>query len=398
MSRWTTPKDLRNQVERYWQRGDLLRAQLQDNPGYPMTLRLRKPTARELTDDFAAVADWVGELREASKECRGTGYTLHWRQRQHRVHGVNDLPDSAYVENHADALMLIGKQHQARQFSELASETLSRFPALADWVEKRPLRLLEHRGDWPRILAVLAAFQSHPLPGCYLRELDIPGVHSKFIETHRGLIAEMLDELLPDDVIDTSARGARGFNRRYGLRDKPTRLRFRFLDPSLSLAGIRDLEIPVDDFARLAPQVRRVFVTENDINGLSFPDFPEALVIFGLGYGVDTLSDIHWLRSTAVWYWGDIDTHGFAILHRLRKHLPAVGSLLMDRATLEAHRSLWGKEDARRRTVSDLSNLTAPEQTLYRQLCDDSLASNLRLEQEHVRQAWVKAQLDGLPI
>lgn len=417
MSGWTTPQDLHAQVEKHWRRGELLRAQLDSirldseqidstsidttpidsTAFYPLTLRLKGPTARELTDDFSAVADWVRSLREGSKESRGHGYTLHWQRRQHRVHGANELPDGASIDSQSDALSLIGKERQAKQFSALAREILSRFPLLLKaWIEKRPLQLLEYRQDWPRILAVLEAFESHPRPECYLRELDIPGVHSKFIETHRGLLSELLDAVLPEHAIDATGRGARGFNQRYGLRDKPARVRFRFLDPSLAMSGIRDMEIPVADFARLRPRVDRVFVTENEINGLSFPDYPGALVIFGLGYGVRTLVDIPWLHTSSLWYWGDIDTHGFAILHRLRNHLPAARSLLMDHATLEAHRSLWGTEDVHKRILTDLSNLTSAEQGLYRTLCENSLGNNLRLEQEHVRQAWLAENLEKL--
>ena len=41
-----------------------------------------------------------------------------------------------------------------------------------------------------------------------------------------------------------------------------------------------------------------------------------------------------WLRRCAVHYWGDIDTHGFAMLARARRALPQTESLLMDRDTL----------------------------------------------------------------
>lgn len=396
MSRWTTPRDLIDQVEKHWRRGDLLRAQFDSGLRYPLTLRLRGPTAGELTDDFAAVADWVSHLQKGSKESRGQGYTLQWQRRQHRVHGANDLPCGATVDSQSDALAMIGKERQAGQFSSLASDILARFPDLSEWIARRPLRLLEYRDDWPRILAVLEAFASHPMPECYLRELDIPGVHSKFIETHRGLLSELLDLVLPEHAIRTDARGVRGFSRRYGLRDKPIRVRFRFLDPSLALAGIRDLEIPLEDFARLAPGVTRTFVTENEINGLSFPDHPGALVIFGLGYSINTLAMISWLSSCSIWYWGDIDTHGFAILNRFRQHLPQARSLLMDEATLESHRPLWGQEDAGKRFVGDLPQLSQCEQRLYRQLCDNHLAKNLRLEQEHVRQSWLQDALDAL--
>ena len=396
MSTWTTRADLRTQLEKSWQRGDLLRARLDDAPFYPLTLRLRTPNSRELGEDFAAVAEWLSALRRGSKQEMGRGYTLHWQQRLHRLHGSNELPAAVTVDSEADALALLGKQKQMDQFADLAAESLSRFPVLQGWLHGKPLRLLQYAEDWPRILNVLDAFCANPRPGCYLRELDIPGVHSKFIEQHRGFLAEVLDAALPAEAIDTSAAGARSFNRRFGLRDKPARIRFRLLDPDLAIQGLSDLEIPVGDFARLAPGADTIFITENDINGLAFPAFPSALIIFGLGYGVDTLSGIPWLADKDVHYWGDIDTHGFAILSRLRQHLPHACSLLMDRATLDAHHLLWGREDKAKRFTGDLPGLVGSEQALYRVLCENQLADCLRLEQEHIRQHWLATHLKAL--
>ena len=61
---------------------------------------------------------------------------------------------------------------------------------------------------------------------CTCASSKFRGSDSKFIETHRGLISEWLDLILPDSAIDTSAAGSRGFNRRYGLRDKPALVPF----------------------------------------------------------------------------------------------------------------------------------------------------------------------------
>ena len=58
------------------------------------------------------------------------------------------------------------------------------------------------------------------------------------------------------------------------------------------------------------------------------------MVIFGGGYAVGLLESLAWLADLDVVYWGDIDTHGFAILDRLRRHFPRLRSVLMDRATL----------------------------------------------------------------
>ena len=97
------------------------------------------------------------------------------------------------------------------------------------------------------------------------------------------------------------------------------------------------------------------------------------------------------LTDAEVIYWGDIDTHGFAILDRLRAWLPQARSVLMDRQTLLAHRDRWGTED--RPACSALTRLTAEEQDLYADLVADAMGERVRLEQERIDWAWVEERL-----
>nr|WP_274600657.1 DUF3322 domain-containing protein [Halorhodospira neutriphila] len=110
---------------------------------------------------------------------------------------------------------------------------------------------MEHAEEWPQLLAVCAWFRDHPRPGIYLRQLDIPGVDTKFIESRRRLLGELLDLVLPAEAVDTRYTGARGFEARYGLRQAPTRVRLRLLDPELAIRGLTDLAVPVEELARL---------------------------------------------------------------------------------------------------------------------------------------------------
>lgn len=394
---WTTPDELRAQLQKLWDGGAWLAAEVTGKPLFPRELRLRRPSARELAERFGDVRDWILALRAGSREQRGYGYALRYERVNNRIHGANDLPVAAMVPTSADGLRLIGRSRDAERFRGLVEITRERFPQLDAWLARRPLAALGEIDAWPRVLAVVDYFRTNPRPGLYLRQLDIPGVDTKFIENRRQLLGELLDQVLPDAAIDTSATGARGFERRYGLRPKPPLVRFRLLDPALYIRGLSDLSVPPEQFTALAPVVERVFITENEINGLAFPDCGRSLVIFGLGYGLDRLADIHWLREVPVYYWGDIDTHGFAILNRLRTALPQARNLLMDRATLDAHRPLWGEEPADKRFLGELPHLDAQERALYDELRTDRLGERLRLEQERIGFGWLRKALVNLP-
>lgn len=390
-NQWTSAADLKQQLLRYWDRGDLLRCDLIDEQLFPLKLRLRRPTSRELATRFDEVRQWIGQIEKLD------GYQVEWREVRHQLHGRNKLPQSVSVPDQAMALKLIAKSRQAAIFQELSKSTLREFPGLKHWLIKHPHVMLRHAGHWRQITQVLRYFQRHPKSGLYLRQLDIEDVDTKFIEQHRGLLVKLLDSIFPDNAIDRSATGVRGFNRRYGLKDEPPLIRFRLLDPRQSLQGMTDLSVPADQFARLKLPAATIFITENKINGLAFPHMTDALVIFGLGYGLDRLREIDWLKSRKIYYWGDIDTHGFRMLNQLRKDFPGASSLLMDRETLMQHRVLWVQEKPNQRSLIDLPRLTDEEIQLYDDLRYDRIAEAIRLEQERIQYGWAKRALDSCP-
>jgi hypothetical protein len=388
---WATPADLRAQIQRLWDRGDLLRAAVSDAGPWPLRLGLKTPGAADLSDRFEAVRDWVRTLADTPQ------VRLEWRDWKHRVQGAQRLPAAAWLDTPQAAWAFIGKTRQAQDFQALWRHTAAVQPALLPWLLRRPLQALSLAGRWPQLLAVVAWVQRHPRPGVYLRQVDVAGVDSKFIEAHRGVLAELLDLALPPEAVQAGASGVAQFARRYGFLDKPVRIRFRLLDPALpslpGCAGRPDITLDAASFAALALAVERVFLTENETNFLAFPPVAQAIVVFGAGYGWEALAGAAWLRRCRLHYWGDLDTHGFAILDQLRRHFPDVASLLMDRETLLAHRLHWGEEPEPAR--AELPRLTAPEAAVYDELRFDRLQPRLRLEQERVSFGWFSARLPG---
>ncbi|HTF44517.1 MAG TPA: DUF3322 domain-containing protein, partial [Terriglobales bacterium] len=318
MADWTTPAEIRNEVERLWNSGRILAARLDDTGLFPYAPRLRRPDPAALTARFDEVRKWIRTLEQASKSATGFGYDIEWIELNHRQLGRNRLPARISVATEADAVRLIEKEHEAKRVADLTNATLARFPALAGWLARHPMIALAHAANWDRVLDVLTWFRDHPRPHLYLRQLDIPGVDTKFIEPRKGLLAELLDAVLPPDAVDARFIGAGNFEQRYGLAAEPVLVRFRLLDARLRLQDLSDLTVPAPEFAQMRIAARRVFITENKINGLAFPAMADALVIFGLGYGLARLSEAEWLQTKTLYYWGDIDTHGFAILDRLR--------------------------------------------------------------------------------
>ena len=168
------------------------------------------------------------------------------------------------------------------------------------------------------------------------------------------------------------------------------------LDLSLAVGGLLDVATPAAQFASLAIPARRIFITENEVNGLTFPDVAEGLVVFGLGYGLELLSPATWMQDREIYYWGDIDTHGFAMLERLRATFPSARSLLMDRETLLAHRALWVREAVPFRGT--LQRLEPDERDLFETLVHNRFGEGIRLEQERVSFGRVRQAMQDIAI
>jgi hypothetical protein len=385
---WTTPRDLKAQLSRLWDRGDLLRPLVTGEAIFPLRLALKGPSSSELTERFQAVRAWTAEMAAAPH------FRIELREVHHRVHGLQQLPAQAWLDAPAAALALLGKRREAEFMSHVVELTRSSAPALLPWLARRPLQAVDLADAWPRLIAVVRWVVEHPRPGIYLRQVDVPGVHSKFIEAHRAVLADLLDLALPAGAINENWSGAGQFAARYGFLDKPTRVRFRVLDERICIVPLvarPDITLDADGFARLALSVRRVFITENETNFLAFPSAAGSIVIFGAGYGWDALARARWLDDCALHYWGDIDTHGFAILDQLRTRFEHTESFLMDRETLDAHEAHWGEEPDQ--VLHDLPRLTPDERALFDDLRDNRLRKNLRLEQERIGFHWV---CDGL--
>lgn len=330
--------------------------------------------------------------------------------------GRHEKDDRRELEKAEAEIAFVGKAREAKRFQELAECLAGLDPQLAVWAARRPLKLLELDDDVLSAARAALWLRDNPTPGIYVRQLGLPGVHTKFIERHRQVIDQLLagvapgsdmDEVeadteppmetpAPDVALDDGAgrTPAARFARRHGFLHPPELVRFRVLDPAILVLGdARDITVTAEAFSALQLPVHTVIATENLVNFLALPERPGTLALYGAGYGFSSLRDAAWLRECEVLYWGDLDTHGFRILDQLRAVHPHVASVLMDEETLLAHHDAWGREPSPSRAA--LTRLTAEEAALYEALGNDTYGSAVRLEQELIRWDWALKQLGG---
>ena len=384
MRAWTTPADVERFVRRRWDDGTLLRALADDAPLPVIDLPVHRPAASAIGDDLDAVRRWAAAL-ETGGSRRGDAtarYEVVHGPVGGRAFGRNRLPERVRVTRFDQAWSLLGVTDDVTAFRAVVA-LVSEDPVPREWVREHPLQALAVGDEWGPLLAAYRWLCEARGSGRHLREISAPGVDTKLVERHRGLLATLLD-----------VRGAATpFVRDLGLASKPETVRLRFAPGTLpDLPHLSEVTVRVDELRDSDLAVARAVVVENETTFLSVPVPAGGIVVWGKGFEVDRVGSLPWLRDRAVDYWGDLDTHGFAILDRLRAWLPQTRSFLMDRQTLLTHRERWGSEQ--KPTVARLDRLSAEEHTLYADLVGDRWVTGLRLEQERIDWGWV---VDHLP-
>lgn len=374
---WTQPTDIAAKIRRRWSDGSLATAHLAGR-FEPIDIPIFGPKPSEIGSDLAAVRAWIDALQTGS--AGGRHYELTLATVGGRTIGRNELPVRAAVTQFAQVQALLGIKAAVRKLDEIATLAAG-FERIDAWVRKHPLRAIDAYDAFPGLVAAFDWLDSHRGSGTYLREITAPGIDTKFAENHRRTLAAMLG---------VSAGTAR-FLSDLGLAAKPQLVRLRPA-PSLGLTqGLTEIACRVEELANLALAPRRAVIIENEITYLSTPVPDDGAVIWGSGFAVDRPGRLPWLSGADVTYWGDLDTNGFAILDRLRARLPEARSVLMDFATLDAHRDRWVTED--RPTSAALTRLTAAELDIYTGLVEDRWGTRVRLEQERIDWAWAAQRL-----
>lgn len=327
-------------------------------------------------------------LRQGSKEVRGFGYCVEWRERNSRAFGRNQFPERIFFKTQEDFLRFLGKEREFAVIAETAAELRTTFPRLESWLQANLRHLPGIASDLSGLVEVVRYFVDHPRPNVYARELPL-NVDTKFIERHASLLRDWLDLVLPPHTIRADEKK---FEHRYGLRSADPHLLVRLLDPQLGPElgfPCPEFSLPLDTLATLPVRADLVLIVENKVNLLTLPPVKRGLGLGALGDAATRLRHIPWLGRIPIVYWGDVDVEGLEILSSLRALFPQTRSLLMDVATLDRWPHLIVPGSGYVSTRETPAHLAESEQAAFAR-CRDG---NLRLEQERIPQGAVNPAL-----
>lgn len=381
-----SPEEIKHQALRHWDQ--MLIDHINGTGFSPITInRIGQVKSGEVREQFERLYSEIETLLKYSKNEIGVGYLVELSGQNFRRTGSHELPKSISIETLEDYLHVTGKKKEWLSFLKNYDFVVANIPDLKDWTPDNTSWLLKTSISWDRIIMVCQYFLSIPRPDLYLRQLPIE-IDTKFIEENSSLLISLLDFLIPEYIRDPRAKR---FAKRYFLKYDEPLIRIRVLDETLRFQhNINDLSIPLSAFQVLNIECKRILIAENKMNFLTLSDVPGGLALWsGGGFNISYLKDIEWLVNKPIFYWGDIDEHGFQILHQLRSYYPDAKSILMDMETyVSFERFVVGVPTA---AIGELSLLHPNETEVLTFLKANPLKN--RLEQERITQEYAAKKI-----
>jgi len=131
--------------------------------------------------------------------------------------GEQSLP-SYLVVSQEQFLAYLGKKREFLQHVSFIEESFFQFQSLNPLLIKEPKLIMEYAEVWDRLLKVCHYFMAYPKPNLYIRELEIEGVDSKFIEQHKGVLDKLLETILEPSFYNAEITKISnyGFEKKYG--------------------------------------------------------------------------------------------------------------------------------------------------------------------------------------
>jgi hypothetical protein len=344
---------------------------------WPLEINLNPPSERIALQQPDGVRSWIA----AWQTWQGAG-TLVWVERHWQTLGVQRLPEKLLLHEPKIVAIWLDELRRWERAVARANRLIALWPVLHTALPKHFKILADYtENDFSSLVELLAWLLAHPHSNLYPRQLPIAGIDSKWLESRTRVITDFLA------VIKGNITKSYDFYQQCGLRAKPKLIRLRILDYKLQqfFSGLDDISAPWEQIAVLELPIKEVIIVENLQTFLAFTELPGTVLLIGSGYHLDFLAQLPWLSKPRCTYWGDLDTHGFAILNRAREYLPTLQSILMDEATLLKHKPLWVVEE-KPHCAQMLPNLSANEQYVYSNIKCNHWGQQIRLEQERI--AW----------
>jgi hypothetical protein len=358
-------------IEKRWADTVLAETRGHDDPHWPWAVNLTGLNGQRLNERWSEVWRWILDwnawaeanhctLTSSNRRVGGTTRAIPTRI------NIPDITIAAAATGSGWPQRLDAARARARVLHSEFGDTLT------SGLLRSACGLAEVDFDLAR--AAAAWFRQHDATGLTARQVPIAGLHAKWLDRNMRIVSGL------------SGRAE------LGLVTRPSRIHFSYLDGHWIRQGNRRRDSVALDETNQPPGYRPmvILVTENKDSALFFPEIDGGIVIEGNGNAAVRLAKIPWIRACpAIFYWGDLDAHGFAILDRLRISGIAAESILMDEATLHRYAPYASPTYADGSPLpqgrpAPTPCLSGAERSLLERITDPAWSGPRRIEQERI--------------
>lgn len=363
-----SPSDCSRKLAKQWQQAELRVERLLQPAGWPLKLKIGKPSAEVFSQEPQRVRQHMQAWQQVT-----IGHVEYQPESYRAGSEPVSLPHtwklttpSEWVQATQDAVI----QSEFHRLSQLvAAVPSSQFRTLM--VRQRRLVLDRPAEEVVRSAEVAMLLEPGCASGRPLRALATGNTDSKFFERNRTLITQFLD--LRFDGLPSSM-GLEGF---LGAEE--------FIDHWLLLVPLAtgllpfdQQRVPIQSLASMPASISHVIVVENERCAHQLPSLPGTAAILGAGLNLGWMKE-HWLSGRRIAYWGDMDTWGLTMLSKARSYQPELESILMSVELFEHHQASLAVTEPTTAGVTAPAELNDDEKSLYKHLLGKARG---RLEQE----------------
>lgn len=389
------PADIRKSIKKKEQQGTLYEyAAVPTWEGWdqPISTPIHSLTRPRSQDELTRLCEWSQSWKNQEKQLPGT---ISWETKNIQYMGEMQIPRRFRAYEIQSIFEYANLHSEWKTFKECLVYTRYSLPELENWVIQECKTFSDPVKSRKLPLFIKLAIWMKERTGKesprYVRELGVPGIDTKFIETNQRETRSLYNYLTQrkirthQELLDTLR-----------IRTYPEDTEFVFLRliHPVTAANITLLQVHYKELKKARLHPKNVFILENKTTFYHFPEIPDSIIIFGNGKASKKyLENVPFIENAENrYYWSDIDADGFHMLSNMRELYPDIQSLFMNQDTIA--QSIHYVVPDTGSQFEQLPNLTTDEALCFQYISQE----RLRIEQERIPWSYIKETLKRLKI
>lgn len=320
---------------------------------------------------------------DAIRQNSSNGIVIHRANRVVGVIGKDYAPVSFTVMDAESVFRYLGLSYKKDWFLKSYCMLTKSFPGLSDWCFRNREKIASGDGFFfaEQVLGIAQFIKAGVPRNCYMTQWQIPKVDTKFHKRHFEVFREIANA-----VLDIKLQNRAEFMAYFCVKERLPEVNVSVIGGEFSLNGNRHYRVDFESLNEWIHIPKVVFIFENkDIGNwlgteANIDSSVPSVLLYGAGNAISSLEKVSWFHDVALYYCGDLDIDGFAILNRLRHRFFKLKTFLMDFDAYHDAGDIQVEDTTSKDRIKKLAYLTDSE---YRCFC--RLLNNAdRIEHERI--------------